>query len=1054
MTAFKPPTINLRSTDPSKDEIRSLPELLEFNARNNPNHIFCIQAEKSRSNDETDGLDFQRISHLQFSDAVRACSQWLQEHVPELKTPQRNEQNEVIKGPPIALLMESDVGILIHIMALMSLGVPLLLLSARLNTDAILHLLNETQAAALIASPQLMNTAKEVGKIQDDSSKAVAIYRQVNYKEFLDNSASQNSSPVHTEDHYVGEADRNVFILHSSGTTGYPKAIYVSHRYFLGYATCSTFKNESQSLGLNITTLPLYHGFGLVSPILSFAVGKTFCIFPPSRVPTGSSTARLIELTKAQSLMSVPSILEEICQLPEDQGIDVLKTLDFVLCGGGALKEAVGDKFADAGVRILNAFGTTETGPLTLIFVPDAPYNWQYFRFRSDLDIKMVPVSEDATPPTYHLTVQPFGWDDVFEVQDAMVPDPNHPSTDFKAVGRSDALIVLATGEKVLPSNLESAVCECKDVKGALAFGDRQLQIGIIVEPTPAALSEDPEHCKSRIWSHIENINSRLDHHARIVSQDLIILADTPLPRSDKGAIRRTEALKLFEQQISDVVNNLDESALEIPTQPLDLENAEQSLKDLIQSKLNWKLSPEEWGIYQDFFELGMDSLKAMHLRRLILANSTRIPWLKSLVTRNFIYEHPSVNKIAVALRRRSDGSSEVLDMPTRVEQLVQKYSLWAAPIVVLLTGCTGSLGSHLVAHLAQLPEVSEVICLDRPGPKSPKDRLKEALEAKEVVLPHSSWSKIRALHGHLAEPFLGLGENEYSYLLGNVTHVVHSAWPMDFKRTLISFEPQFVALKNLLQIARDARPNGGSSKTRFLFVSSISAVGEYSTVHGDRIVPELPVGIESCAGGLGYGHAKLVCEKIVQQSQIFNSDIEAVSLRFGQISGCSKTGYWNEKEHFPALLKSSQKIGALPIIGGTFSWIPVDHAANVIADIMLSKSPINGIYHVENPVRQSWQDTLAILAAHVTAKPLELVPYTQWLERLSKVPINEVDSCPALKISEFFEEHFNRMSGGSVILDTSRSRDVSPTLKAADVLESDIIGRYVDYWRRSGFLG
>ena len=56
-----------------------------------------------------------------------------------------------------------------------------------------------------------------------------------------------------------GDGDRNVLILHSSGTTGLPKPIYTSHKYLLSFVTCHAFQSEDSAQGLNLSTLPLYH---------------------------------------------------------------------------------------------------------------------------------------------------------------------------------------------------------------------------------------------------------------------------------------------------------------------------------------------------------------------------------------------------------------------------------------------------------------------------------------------------------------------------------------------------------------------------------------------------------------------------------------------------------------------------------------------------------------------------------------------------------------------------------------------------------------------------
>jgi long-subunit acyl-CoA synthetase (AMP-forming) len=59
----------------------------------------------------------------------------------------------------------------------------------------------------------------------------------------------------------VREDDTNVIILHSSGTTGQPKLISLTHRYVLGYAGCHEFADtmDMSQRGFNVSTLPLFH---------------------------------------------------------------------------------------------------------------------------------------------------------------------------------------------------------------------------------------------------------------------------------------------------------------------------------------------------------------------------------------------------------------------------------------------------------------------------------------------------------------------------------------------------------------------------------------------------------------------------------------------------------------------------------------------------------------------------------------------------------------------------------------------------------------------------
>lgn len=147
-------------------------------------------------------------------------------------------------------------------------------------------------------------------------------------------------------------------------------------------------------------------------------MGKPFCLPPPSVVPSGASVVELLNSSGARSLMSVPSILEDITLLAESRGPQALASLDFVAFGGGSLKLAVGEKFASAGVRLLNHYGATESGPLAPIFVPKANSDWHYFRLRDDMDLRIEPepLLGDGQQ-LYSLITRPFGPNTTFKVR-------------------------------------------------------------------------------------------------------------------------------------------------------------------------------------------------------------------------------------------------------------------------------------------------------------------------------------------------------------------------------------------------------------------------------------------------------------------------------------------------------------------------------------------------------------------------------------------------------------------------------------------------------------
>lgn len=75
----------------------------------------------------------------------------------------RESANSVIRsGPPVALASDSDVGLLVHLLLLLSLEVLILLLFVRLGPSAIRHLVVETSAEVIIGAPNRRTAIHEV----------------------------------------------------------------------------------------------------------------------------------------------------------------------------------------------------------------------------------------------------------------------------------------------------------------------------------------------------------------------------------------------------------------------------------------------------------------------------------------------------------------------------------------------------------------------------------------------------------------------------------------------------------------------------------------------------------------------------------------------------------------------------------------------------------------------------------------------------------------------------------------------------------------------------
>jgi len=112
---------------PTEDaQIKTVAQLIDFNADNNPDYLFCLQAEKPVNGAKDAPL--RRITHKSFRSMISSCQVWIEDHIEELQLPVQDEKGNITKGPPITLLLDSDVGLLVHFFALLGLGVPVSLL--------------------------------------------------------------------------------------------------------------------------------------------------------------------------------------------------------------------------------------------------------------------------------------------------------------------------------------------------------------------------------------------------------------------------------------------------------------------------------------------------------------------------------------------------------------------------------------------------------------------------------------------------------------------------------------------------------------------------------------------------------------------------------------------------------------------------------------------------------------------------------------------------------------------------------------------------------------
>lgn len=116
--------LDQHSSSPST--IRSLPDLIEYNARENPSHVFCVQFKQSKAGAAA-GLGFVNVTFEELKEAIDRCCLWLLQHIPDAHQAESSSDGSVRKSAPVALFVESDLGLFIHVAALLTLNIPVIL---------------------------------------------------------------------------------------------------------------------------------------------------------------------------------------------------------------------------------------------------------------------------------------------------------------------------------------------------------------------------------------------------------------------------------------------------------------------------------------------------------------------------------------------------------------------------------------------------------------------------------------------------------------------------------------------------------------------------------------------------------------------------------------------------------------------------------------------------------------------------------------------------------------------------------------------------------------
>jgi thioester reductase-like protein len=871
------------------------------------------------------------------------------------------------------------------------------------------------------------------------------------------------------------EGNKFCWILHSSGSTGFPKPIFLTN--------LQTLANFRKSFGLRLFTIsPLFHSQALME------LGRAMYTRAPSYLGNHSlpvtyqNLLNALKASQPEQFTAVPYVINLLAEKPE--GVQALAKPKIVLYGGSSCPDDLGDRLVAEGVNLVGNYGATETGQIMTSFRPPGDTEWQYMRLHRPMADQTL--MDEISPGVFECVAldgmpskgpsnskPPYSAknpENSFRTADLFTrhPDPKK-SNYYKYLARLDDRITLVNGEKVLPIAIEGRIREDPLVGECVVFGFQRSAPGaLIFRAADKAPELSDEEFLEAIWPSVEVANSRAETFSRIPKELTVVKgADVAYARTDKGTFIRAQVYQQFAEDIEQVYAKFESSQQGQGTLALTAPELEDWLLSRFRNDLGVSLASAE----SDIFSAGVDSLQTMQMWRYIVRDLD-LGEHSDQVSQNIVFEKGTVRALAKYLYQLRTGQEfEEEDELQVMKELIEKYSQFTQHYstttqspekeVVVVTGATGNLGAFIVAKLLKKPTISEVWTLVRaPGQAAAGARLYKALGDRNISLTDDEAAKLHAVPSDLSQPNLGLENHIIQHLLSSVTAIIHSAWAVNFNLGVRSFEQQHIrGTYNLINFClRSNLP----APARFFFCSSVSTA---SGTPKPAVIPEQMIENLGHAQGMGYGRSKLVTEHITRNA-MRQTGIHARVLRIGQLAGDTVSAQWNDTEAVALMFRSALTTNALPELDERVSWLPVDQCGQVVADIATNATSasldVDLVYHLVNPHMFSWKHDLLPALKRGSALPeFDIVPPQKWLERLANSDQNP-EKNPSIKLIDFWRSKYasygkegeasaepeKREPAAGLVFNTERTTQDCPSLALVEnPVDQGLVQRYIESW-------
>jgi fatty-acyl-CoA synthase len=401
------------------------------------------------------------------------------------------------KGDRIAVLAGFSIELIALFGAAQKAGFILVPINTRLTQREVEYQIQDSGASAVIAEEIF------------DEKLAQSLDQVLRFSD-LDRDADVYENDLTDED--------PIFILYTSGTTGFPKGAVYTHGMLFWNSENTAMRLDLTSNDITVNCMPAFHTGGwnvLITPLLHR--GGTVWLqndFDADRV------LKCLDESQSTLFMAVPTMLKMMVDADSFESVK-LENLRYFIVGGEALPIPMIETWAEKGIPIRQGYGMTEVGPnVTSLHQNDnirKRGSIGFFNFYIDGKLINDRGEECATDEVGELwlsgpNVTPGYWhndeanQDSFSGQWFKTGDLMRMDVDgyLYVAGRKKEMYI-SGGENVYPREVEHILQKHRSISEVAVIGVPDEKWGesgaafIVAKGTPPTINELKDHCQKNL---------------------------------------------------------------------------------------------------------------------------------------------------------------------------------------------------------------------------------------------------------------------------------------------------------------------------------------------------------------------------------------------------------------------------------------------------------------------------------------------------------------------------------------------------------------------------